>query len=78
MPHTANGRHTPSTLKRDNTVQICLLTKPSDGLTAVCRRLAKIRRDMDETIQKGRLKNKFQTGLPFISVRYGDTDRVSI
>lgn len=61
MPHTANGRHTPSTLKRDNTVQVRLLTKPSDGLTAVCRRLAKIRRDMDETIQKGRLKNKFQT-----------------
>lgn len=37
MPHTANGRHTPSTLKRDNTVQVRLLTKPSDGLTAVCR-----------------------------------------
>lgn len=64
MPHTANDRHAPSTSKQDNTVQLCFLTKPSDGLTAACRRLAKIRRDMDETIQKGRLKNKFQTAFP--------------
>ncbi len=36
MPHTANGRHTLSTPKRDNTVQVRLLTKRSDGITDFC------------------------------------------